>query len=84
MAQIMYYTNAFRKGPVKYRDVVGSIGVLEAPDNHMPIGIANCLTHDENGIAIWELTVTGDKLSGRWIIVDGEFRPEPWNPQQTH
>jgi hypothetical protein len=36
----MYHTDHFGKGPVKYRDVIGSIGVLESPDNHMPIGIA--------------------------------------------
>jgi hypothetical protein len=70
----MYYTNCFGKGPVKYRDVIGSIGVLEAPDNHMPIGIANCRTYDERGLAIRELTVRGEKVSGQWIIVDGEFR----------
>jgi hypothetical protein len=71
----MYYTDHFGKGPVKYRDVIGSIGVLESPDNHMPIGIAHCRTHDENGLAVFELTVTGEKLPGRWMIVDREFRP---------
>ena len=70
----MYYTDHFGKGPVKYNDVIGSIGVLESPDNHMPIGIADCRTWDERGIAVWELTVKGEKLPGRWIIVDREFR----------
>jgi hypothetical protein len=70
----MYYSDHFGKGPVKYRDVIGSIGVLESPDNHMPIGIAFCRTWDENGLAVWELTVREEKLAGQWIIVDGEFR----------
>jgi hypothetical protein len=75
MAHPTYYTDCFGKGPVKYRDDIGSIGVLEAPDNHMPIGISNCRTHDKNGLAIWELTVRGAKLPGRWVIVDREFKP---------
>jgi hypothetical protein len=74
MAQIRYYTDAFGKGPVKYRYVIGSIGVLESPDKFMPIGLANCVTRDENGLGGWTLTVRGDAIPGRWIIVDGEFR----------
>jgi hypothetical protein len=50
----MYYTDHFSKGPVRYPNVIGSIGVLESSDNHMPIGVANCRTWDENGLAIWE------------------------------
>jgi hypothetical protein len=61
----MYYTDASRKGPVKYRDVIGSIGVLESPDKHMPIGLANCVTRDENGLSGWTLTVRGDAIPGR-------------------
>jgi hypothetical protein len=75
MAQPSYYTDGFGKGPVRYRDVLGSIGVLESPDNHMPIGIANCRTWDENALGIWEFTVWGKKIPGRWVIVDREFRP---------
>jgi hypothetical protein len=74
VAQPTYYTNCFGKGPVKYLDVPGSIGVLESPDNHMPIGIANCRTHYENGVAIWESPMRGAKLPGKWIIIDREFR----------
>jgi hypothetical protein len=70
----MYYTDHFGKGPLKYHDVIGSIGVLESLDNHMPIGIANCCTWDENRLAVWELTVRGEKIPGRWVIVDREFR----------
>jgi hypothetical protein len=29
-------------GPVRHGQVPGSIGVLEAPDHAMPIGMANC------------------------------------------
>jgi hypothetical protein len=75
MSQPTYHTDCFGNGPVKYRDVICSIGVLEAPDNHMPIGIAHCRTWDERGLAVWELTVRGENLPGRWVIVDREFRP---------
>jgi hypothetical protein len=70
----MFYTDHFGKGTVKYRDVIGSIGVLESPDKHMSIGLANCVTQDENGLGGWTLTVREDAIPGRWIIVDGEFR----------
>jgi hypothetical protein len=47
-----YFANINQRGPVRYRDVPGSIGVLEAPDKFMPIGQADCKTWDENGLAI--------------------------------
>jgi hypothetical protein len=73
----MYYTGHFSKGQVKYRDVIGSIGVLESPHNQMPIGMTHCRTWDEKGLAVWELTVRGEKLPGRRVVVDREFLPIP-------
>jgi hypothetical protein len=35
-----YYTN-FGDAAIRYGEVPGTIGVLEAPDNHMPIGMAS-------------------------------------------
>jgi hypothetical protein len=69
-----YFANINRAGPVKYRDVPGSIGVLEVPDNFMPIGEAHCKTWDENGLAVWVLTIGGQEIAGRWVIIDREFR----------
>jgi len=62
-------------GPLKYRDVLGSIGVFDAPDNHMLIGMASCRTWDERGLAVWALTIHGRELSGRWVIIDRQFVP---------
>jgi hypothetical protein len=41
----------------------------------MPIGIASCIGWDTAGLAVWRLTVDGDDVPGRWVIVDREFRP---------
>ena len=41
----------------------------------MPIGMAKCIGWDPDGLAVWRLTVEGDDVPGRWIIVDREFRP---------
>jgi hypothetical protein len=73
----MYFTNVGPvKGPVKYRALpTSSIGVLEALDNHMPIGEASCRTWNEQGLAVWTLRVHGKELPGRWVIIDREFRP---------
>ena len=66
---------AWRRGP-------GSIGVLEAPDKFMPIGQANCLRWDDQGLAVWRLTVNGHDLPGEWVIVDRAFRPAQENGRQ--
>jgi hypothetical protein len=64
-----------QRGPVKYRDAPGSIGVLEAPDQPMPIGQAECIMWDENGLAVWTLRIAGQKIPGRWVIIDRQFKP---------
>jgi hypothetical protein len=70
----MYYVNVGPvKGPVLHRSVPSAIGVLESPDNHMPIGMAMCRTWNENGLAVWTLTVHGNELPGRWVTIDREF-----------
>ena len=70
----MYFANVGPvKGPLRYRDVPGSIGVLEAPDNHTPIGQADCVMWDVEGRATWKLTIGGHELPGRFVIIDREF-----------
>ncbi len=70
-----HFAHISQKGPVRYGDVPGSIGVLEALDKFMPIGEASCRTHDENGLAVWTLRIGKEEIPGRWIIVEREFRP---------
>jgi len=72
-----YFAHISQKGPVRYGEVPGSIGVLEAFDNFMPIGEAHCVTWDENGLAVWTLRIGKQEIPGRWIIVDREFKPAP-------
>jgi len=64
-----------QSGPIRYGDVPGSICVLESLDKFMPIGEAHCLTWDENGLTVWTLRIGKEEISGRWVIVDREFRP---------
>ena len=78
----MYFANINRAGPVKYRDVPGSVGVLEAPDKPMPIGQADCKTWDEHGRAVWSLTIGGQPIAGRWVIIDREFKPAEFASQR--
>jgi hypothetical protein len=53
------------KGPLKHRDLpTGSIGVLESPDNHMPIGMTSCRGWDDQGRAVWTLTKFRRKAPG--------------------
>ena len=62
-------------GPVKYDQVPGSIGVLEAIDKPMPIGEAHCMTWDEHGLAVWTIRIGKQEIAGRWIIIDRELGP---------
>jgi hypothetical protein len=70
-----YFTNASTSGPVRYGQLPGSIGVLEAPDKPMPIGMASQIGRTEGGLAVWSLNVDGADVPGRWVIIDGRFVP---------
>jgi hypothetical protein len=70
-----YFAHVSAAGPIRYRQLPGSIGVLDAPDKPMPIGMASCIGWDRAGLAVWRLTVHDAEVSGRWIIVDRGFRP---------
>ncbi len=69
-----YFAHISQKGPVRYDELPGSIGILEAPDTSMPIGSANCFTWDQNEFAVWTLRVGKEQIPGRWVIQDQEFR----------
>jgi len=68
-----YFAHISQKGPIRYRDVSESIGVLEALDKFMPIGEASCRIHDENGLAVWTLRIGKEEIPGRWVIIDRGF-----------
>jgi hypothetical protein len=55
-------------GPIRYRQAPDSIGVLEAPDEPMPVGLAFEAVWTEGGLATWRLTVHGADVPGRWVI----------------
>jgi hypothetical protein len=71
-----YYTNIGpRSGPILGRHRLVAIGVLRAPNGLTPIGTALAIGRDDDEVELWELTVRGVAEPGRWIEVDGEFRP---------
>jgi hypothetical protein len=70
-----YFAHISGAGPVRYGQLPGSIGVLDAPDHPMPIGTAFASGRTEAGLAVWRLTVDDDDVPRRWVIVDREFRP---------
>jgi hypothetical protein len=71
-----YYTNAGpESGPLHYRDAPEAIGVLNACDGEVTVGMARKVGWDLNRVAVWRLTVYAAELSGSWIVVDREFRP---------
>jgi hypothetical protein len=71
-----YFTNLGPKsGPILYRDGHDAIGVLQARDNHWPIGMALGTGWDDRGRKVSRLTVHRAKVREQWIAVDREFRP---------
>ena len=73
-----YFTNVGQdRGPLLHGTVPGAIGVLEDLDKPMLVGMALRAGRDDAGRALWALTVDGDDLPGRWVVVDREFQPAP-------
>ena len=71
-----YFANAGPdRGPLLSGTVPGAIGVLEDPDKPMPIGMALAVGVDAAGRAVWALTIDGDDLPRRWVVIDREFQP---------
>jgi len=66
-------SNASTPCPVRHGQLPGSVGVLEALDKPMPIGIASVIGRTDGGLAAWGLRVHGADVLGRWVIVDRRF-----------
>jgi hypothetical protein len=76
----MYFTTSGPKfGPILWRDRSRAIEVFKGTDDRRPIGMALEIGQTEGGVALWKLTVQGDEVPGRWIVVGREFRPAPEN-----
>jgi hypothetical protein len=69
----MYDAHTSQRGPDKHGDINCSIGVPESSDNHMPIGMANCQTWDENGAAVRSINPVLPTSSGQMQASSSEF-----------
>jgi hypothetical protein len=73
---MFYFANIGpRSGPILGRHRFVAIGVLQAPDDRSPIGMALAIGRADHEVEVWELTVRGVEQPGRWVVVDREFRP---------
>ena len=70
-----FFANASILGRVRSGEYPFAIGVLEAPDNSMPRGIAFEVGRTDDGLAKWKLKVHGTDVPGRFIIDNGRFVP---------
>jgi hypothetical protein len=71
-----YFTNAGpASGPILRWDYYHAIAVL-GPGDAAPIGTAHPAAYTEGGVVIWEITVRGVALPGRWIVLGREFLPK--------
>jgi hypothetical protein len=72
------FTNAGPKsGPILWRDGLGPIEVFRAPRDRSAIGKATPVGRTKGGIALWELTVGGARVLGRWLVLGRQFLAAP-------
>jgi hypothetical protein len=62
-------------GPILERHRLVAVGVLRAPGDRTPVGLALADGRDDDDVEVRALTVQGIELPGRFIVVDREFRP---------
>jgi hypothetical protein len=71
-----YYANLGPlSGPLLCSAGYFAIKVLQARKIHTPVGEALVAGHDQNGLALWRLTIDSIDLPGLYVVVDREFRP---------
>jgi hypothetical protein len=71
-----YFTNIGPQfGPIMGRQRLAAIAVLQAPYDRMPVGMALAIGRADEEVELWELTVQGVEMPGRWVVVDREFKP---------
>jgi hypothetical protein len=71
-----YYTDSGPwAGYIDDLDTPGAIAILEAPDQQPPVGMALRVGWNDLGVARWTLSVHGEDLPDRWIVVNREFVP---------
>jgi hypothetical protein len=71
-----YFTDAGpESGPILWGAGLGPIKVLDAPDRYLAIGTATPAGQTEGGLALWQLTIGGAALPGRWLVLGREFLP---------
>jgi hypothetical protein len=71
-----YYTNVGpNSGPLLARAGYYAIGVLPASQAKTLIGTAVVIGKDQDGRALWRLTVEDVDLPGRFVAIDRAFRP---------
>jgi hypothetical protein len=70
------------RGLLLYNEALLAIGVRKTASTRKAIGVAYCVGEDDLGAALWRLTIGRDRLPGRWIVIDGEFRRGPFRRQE--
>ena len=71
--QPRYFTDISTVGMVRYGKFPFAINVLDAPNTHVPIGMAFVHGRTDDGLVVWRLSVRGAKVLGRFVVINGEF-----------
>jgi hypothetical protein len=70
----LYYSGSGpAKGPLRERDVPGSMAIFRAHGSYMPAGQAYSLGPDVDGHAEFMLAVDFRLTESRWLLIDRQF-----------
>ncbi len=71
-----YFTNVGPlSGPLLSGAGYFAIGVLTSRKVFTPVGVALVAGNNEDGLALWRLSIDTLELPGLWVVIDREFRP---------
>jgi hypothetical protein len=70
-----FFANTTLQGVVRLRQLPSMIGIYDSADRSIQVGIASMVGLYNNDSALWSLEVRGAPVPGRFLIVDGKFRP---------
>jgi hypothetical protein len=61
-------------GSLRYSEAPAANGVLASRANPLPVGLAPLVGWDDDGVALWRLSICGAMVPGLCVVVDREFR----------
>jgi hypothetical protein len=70
-----YFADAIIDKCIRWGQSPILIGVIESPNDRVPIGIAREVRETDAKASVWSISIHGVAVPGSFTVVDGEFVP---------